>query len=202
MTGDIMDRLVLTIASFVLSASSGVCFASDSSNTAGMAPGHAFVEQAVESFYSQNQLDYRQELNFGSEATENLRAYIANSALTMSSSSELSSMNSTYVFCPDGAFHYRYTSVSSVGSYSGDISVSGTSESEYSGYWAAAYALTGNDALILYSTNEEFLEENSPLPFMLLPIAHYQHDLVQLGLKGQAAAPDMLLGREVHRLCG
>ena len=197
-----MDRLVVTIASFILSASSGVCFASDSSNTAGLVPGHAYVEQAVESFYLQNQLDYKQDLNFGNDATENLRAYLANSALTMSSSSELSSMNSTYVFCPDGAFHYRYTSVSSVGSNSGDFSVSGTSESGYSGYWAAAYALTGNDALILYSTNEEFVEESSPLPFMLLPIAHYQHDLVQLGLAGQAATPDTLLGREVHQLCG
>ena len=44
-TGDVMDRMILAIASFIFIASSAVCSASDSSNTAGLAPGHAYVEQ-------------------------------------------------------------------------------------------------------------------------------------------------------------
>lgn len=73
-----MDRMILAIASFIFIASSAVCSASDSSNTAGLAPGHAYVEQAVESFYLQNQLDYRKELSFSNQASETLRALYSN----------------------------------------------------------------------------------------------------------------------------
>lgn len=67
---------------------------------------------------------------------------------------------------------------------------------------SAAYVLTGHDMLILYSTSEEFLEESSPLLILPIPTANYQNDLIQLGLKGQHATPDLLMGRDVHQSCG
>lgn len=94
------------------------------------------------------------------------------------------------------------SSVSSVSSIGGDYGISGIEESEYSGYWSAAYVLTGHDMLILYSTSEEFLEESSPLLILPIPTANYQNDLIQLGLKGQHATPDLLMGRDVHQSCG
>jgi len=79
--------------------------------------------------------------------------------------------------------------------------LSGTDEVHASGYWDA-YQENGNDALLLFSTDPGFLDESLNSTGLLpMPIAAYQHDVIQLGQKGQAPTPDMLLSRQAISSC-
>lgn len=167
-----------------------------------VAQGHLQLRQALRVMNQNSGTNARfSDNSFGGVNVNQLRTFIAGSQLSSSSYNAHGSGQRTFTMCSNGTFRYYYGSLSSVSPSVGGGEVTGISEASATGYWDA-YQEGGNIALLLFSSDAGFLDETINNTGLLpMPIAAYQHDAVQLGQRGQAPTPDMLLARTEHAGC-
>ena len=156
-------------------------------------PGHAQMQEIFRNFVSNGWLQGGG--HFSGSLADPLRAYVMNSVVSTSHSNAYSSGDHRYYFCAGGVFNYYYGSSTSVTGNAGGAEVSSTYEASARGVWDT-YQQEGNAFIVMYSNDPAFAEDsmnNSGL--LILPVAAYQEDLIQIGVKGTRATPDSLLAR-------
>lgn len=167
-----------------------------------VAVGHMQLRQSVRSLSQQPEAKTAfPDTAFNTSSVNQLRKFIVNSQLTSSNYNDYSSSKRVYTFCADGTFFYYYGSSSRAAPTFGSGEVTRTDEDKAKGYWDT-YQEKGNDVILLFSTDPDFLDESMNNTGLLpMPIAAYQQDVIQLGQKGQSPTPDMLLSRQAIGGC-
>lgn len=166
--------------------------------TDSKAAGYTQMQEIFRNFVSRGWLQDGGQ--FTGSLADPLRAYIMNSLVSTSHSNAYSSGDHRYFFCAGGVFNYYYGSSTSVTGNLGGAEASGTYEASARGVWDT-YQREGNAVVMMYSDDPAFAEDsmnNSGL--LILPVAAYQEDLIQIGVKGMPATPDSLLARRPQSL--